>query len=85
MEARIIQIGNSRGIRIPKSMLEQAGMLEKVQLSADGNRIIIEAVNSGPRSDWKTKFAALANETSLSSDDSDWLDADLDTSSNDPW
>jgi antitoxin MazE len=85
MEARIIQIGNSRGIRIPKTMLEQAGMTDKVELSTDGNCITIMAVSAAPRSDWKTKFEAVGNKAALSSEDTDWLDADLDVIGVDAW
>jgi antitoxin MazE len=85
MEARIIQIGNSRGIRIPKTMLEQAGMTDKVELSTDGHSIMIVPANAAPRSDWKTKFGAPnANEVPLQ-EDSDWLNADLDVNDADAW
>ncbi len=85
MEARIIQIGNSRGIRIPKTMLEQAGMTDRVELSAEGNCIMITAGNALPRSDWNAKFAAAGGKTTLSEADSDWLEVDLDVSSADAW
>jgi antitoxin MazE len=85
MEARIIQIGNSRGIRIPKTMLEQAGMTDKVELSTDGNCITIMAANAVPRSDWKTRFEALSANQLPSQEDSDWLDSDLDVSGTDAW
>jgi antitoxin MazE len=85
MEARIIQIGNSRGIRIPKTMLEQAGMTDKVELFAEGSCITIKAADAGPRTGWKEKFEALGDGTALSSEDSDWLDASLDVSGADAW
>jgi antitoxin MazE len=85
MEARIIQIGNSRGIRIPKSMLEQAGMTDKVELSAEGNCITIKAAHAAPRSDWKEKFESSVSTTMPSEEDLDWLDADLDVASADAW
>jgi antitoxin MazE len=85
MEARIIQIGNSRGIRIPKTMLEQAGMTDKVELSAEGSCITIKAADAGPRSDWKTKFEALSANELSSQEDSDWLDASLDVSGAEAW
>lgn len=85
MEARIIQIGNSRGIRIPKTMLEQAGMTDKVELSAEGNCITITAGASLPRSDWKAKFEASVRKAALSEEDSDWLESDLEASGADAW
>jgi antitoxin MazE len=85
MEARIIQIGNSRGVRIPKTMLEQAGMTDRVELSAKGGCITITAASTVPRSDWKAKFESLGGKAVLSEEDSEWLDADLDVSVADAW
>jgi antitoxin MazE len=51
MKARIIQIGNSRGIRIPKVLLEESGLPEDVELRMEDGRIVIEAA-SEPRVDW---------------------------------
>ena len=33
--ARIVRIGNSRGIRVPKSLLDEAQLSEEVELHAD--------------------------------------------------
>jgi len=44
MKARIVRVGNSRGIRIPKPLLDQAGLGEDVELHAEPGRIVIEAV-----------------------------------------
>jgi antitoxin MazE len=85
MEARIIQIGNSRGIRIPKAMLEQAGMTDKVELSAEGNCITIKAANAAPRSGWKDMFERLGDKVALSPEDLDWIEADLNVSGADSW
>jgi antitoxin MazE len=85
MEARIIQIGNSRGVRIPKAMLEQAGMTDRVELSAEGGCITITAASAAPRLDWKAKFESLGGNAALSDEDTEWLDADLDVSGTDAW
>lgn len=34
MKARIVQIGNSRGIRLPKLLLEEAQLSDEVELQA---------------------------------------------------
>ena len=44
MKTKIIRIGNSRGVRIPKPLLEQAGLEDEVQLSMVESGIIIERV-----------------------------------------
>ena len=43
MKTRIVRIGNSQGIRIPKPLLEQAGLAEEVELHAEEGRIVIAA------------------------------------------
>ena len=51
MKARIVRIGNSKGVRIPKPLLEQAGLEEDVELHAEDGRIII-AAGRPPRTGW---------------------------------
>lgn len=51
MKARIVRIGNSKGVRIPKPLLERAGLPEDVELHAEEGKIIIVAGRS-PRSGW---------------------------------
>jgi antitoxin MazE len=43
MRSRIVRIGNSRGVRLPKLLIEQAGLLEEVELRAEAGQIIIAA------------------------------------------
>lgn len=59
MRARIIKIGNSQGIRIPKPLLEQIGIGEDVELAIEDNRIIILPV-SNPRENWDEAFKQMA-------------------------
>ncbi len=58
MKARIVSIGNSRGIRIPKPLLEQAGLGEDVELHAEDGRIVIAAVRR-TREGWADAAAQL--------------------------
>jgi antitoxin MazE len=44
MKTRLISIGNSRGVRIPKSFLDQAGLEHDVELRVVGGGIMIRAV-----------------------------------------
>jgi antitoxin MazE len=59
MKARIIQIGNSRGIRIPKSLLEQSHLTGDVRLEARENEIVIRPAHL-PRQGWAEIFRAMA-------------------------
>ncbi len=59
MKTRIVKIGNSQGIRIPKLLLEQSNLLEEVELEVEDNRIIIRATKL-PRQDWAPAFRSMA-------------------------
>jgi antitoxin MazE len=51
MNARLIRIGNSRGIRLPKPVIEEAGLKEHVQLQVRGGAIVISSQLT-PRTGW---------------------------------
>lgn len=51
VKGRIVAIGNSRGVRIPKPLLEQAGLGDEVELHAEEGRIVIAAA-ARPRAGW---------------------------------
>ncbi|MGB7921723.1 MAG: AbrB/MazE/SpoVT family DNA-binding domain-containing protein [Pyrinomonadaceae bacterium] len=59
MRTRIVKIGNSQGIRIPKLLLERSNLAEEVELEAEDNRIIIRSTKQ-PRQDWESMFRAMA-------------------------
>jgi antitoxin MazE len=59
MRARIVKIGNSQGVRIPKPILEQTGIMEDVELEVEKNQIIIRPI-SKPRAGWDTAFKTMA-------------------------
>jgi antitoxin MazE len=59
--ARIIKIGNSQGIRIPKPLLRQAGLAEEVELEVQQDRIVIHPVRR-PRQGWEEQFSAMAEQ-----------------------
>lgn len=50
-KTRIVRIGNSRGIRIPKTLLEEAELPEEVELRAEPGRLVVEGVR-GARAGW---------------------------------
>jgi antitoxin MazE len=54
-----VRIGNSRGIRIPKPILESAGMSGEVELEVEEGRLIVWSVGR-PRQGWEAGFAAMA-------------------------
>lgn len=58
VKARIVAVGNSQGVRIPKPLLEQAGLNGEVELHAEHGRIVIAAVRSA-RAGWAEAAAEL--------------------------
>ncbi|MBI5185266.1 MAG: AbrB/MazE/SpoVT family DNA-binding domain-containing protein [Nitrospinae bacterium] len=60
MKANIVSIGNSRGIRIPKSILEHCQIEKEVDLEVEGNKIIIFPSKEQPRKDWDKAFCEMA-------------------------
>ena len=59
MLTKIVPIGNSRGIRIPKAMLEHCGFGEEVELLAKKGALILRPVNT-PRASWAAAFQGMA-------------------------
>lgn len=58
VKARIVAIGNSQGVRIPKPLLAQAGLQDEVELHAEGGRIVIAAARHA-RAGWADAAAQL--------------------------
>lgn len=48
-KTRIVRIGNSRGIRIPKTLLEAAELPDEVELHAEPGRLLVEGVHHARR------------------------------------
>ena len=62
MEARVIKIGNSQGIRIPKIVLEQVRIQEddNIQMNVAGDQIIISRKRK-LREGWEDAFRLMAS------------------------
>ncbi len=56
---RLVAIGNSRGVRIPKALIEQCGFGDTVELSVSGDRLLLSPVRA-PRQGWDGAFAEMA-------------------------
>ena len=42
MKVNLVPIGNSKGIRIPKSVLEQCSFNKEAELVVEGNKIVLK-------------------------------------------
>ncbi len=58
MLTKIVPIGNSRGIRIPKAMLEHCGFGEEVELQAKNGTLILRPINTA-RAGWAGAFSGM--------------------------
>jgi antitoxin MazE len=59
VKTSLIAIGNSRGVRIPKPLIEQCGLADEVEMVVRDNAILIHAPRQ-PRSGWAKAFAQMA-------------------------
>lgn len=59
LKARIVKIGNSRGVRIPKTWLEQLNFEEEVELAVEADQIVIRPAHH-PRAGWEQQFRTMA-------------------------
>lgn len=59
MKTRIVRIGNSRGVRIPKLLLDQVGLTDDVEISAENDALVIRPARV-PRAGWDEAFRAMA-------------------------
>jgi antitoxin MazE len=51
MKTRLVRVGNSRGVRLPKPLIEEARLTDEVELRARDGAIVIARVASA-RSGW---------------------------------
>ncbi len=59
MKTKIVRIGNSRGVRIPKALLEQCGLHGTVELEVEGETLVLRPV-AQPRAGWDEAFRLMA-------------------------
>jgi antitoxin MazE len=61
IRTRIIRIGNSQGIRIPKVLLEQSGINTEVEIEVHGDHLTIRTAPQ-LRMGWDLAFTDMAKE-----------------------
>ena len=60
MKAKLVRIGNSRGIRLPKPMIEEAGLDDEVDIRVLDRSIIIASAEA-PRTGWELAAKTLSD------------------------
>jgi len=80
MVLKLVPIGNSIGIRIPKAVRQQTGIKDKVTLRVEGEEIILAPKRKDPRAGWEDAFkkASAKHGNNLTKEDREWLDAPID-------
>lgn len=74
METNLIPIGNSQGIRLPKAIIEQAGLTGPLELEVADGAIVIRPKKKLPREGWEEEAEELHR---LGDDNVDEWDATL--------
>jgi len=59
MKTRLVRIGNSRGLRLAKPLIEQLGFEDEVDMHAEGGALVIRA-SRAIRAGWADAAAQLA-------------------------
>jgi antitoxin MazE len=70
MKTRLIRIGNSYGIRLPRSLADRFGAGVGIEIFMAGDTIVLRPA-ARPRAGWAKQFAAMA-----ACDDDALMDAD---------
>ena len=75
MQVSLIDIGTSKGIRLPASILKMFDSLSGFELHVEGKKIILDTIES-PRDGWAEKFKKGSNELLIDDtlDAKDWDD-----------
>ena len=60
MKVKIVKIGNSKGIRIPKVLLRQTGIDDEVNLEVEDDQIILRPSKKSVRKGWNSSFRKMA-------------------------
>ncbi len=55
MKTKIIRIGNSQGVRIPKPLIEESGITEEIEMILRDNEIVLRSAET-IRKDWDASF-----------------------------
>ena len=81
MTASIVQIGNSRGIRLPKDILRELNIRDEVEMTVRNGSLIIKNIEKKPREGWDEAFSQMSmikedtllmNDT-IGNDDFEWV------------
>lgn len=61
MKTKLVRIGNSQGVRIPKPVIEEIGLSEEIEMILKDNQIILRSADQ-TRKGWDSAFERMAEE-----------------------
>ena len=75
---KLIKIGNSQGVRIPKAMINHYGFGERLELTEVPEGILIRTIDQGKLS-WQDTYQSMKTEAELEKKEwDDWESFDMD-------
>ena len=77
MQVNVVKIGNSKGIRIPKKVLDQCHVDGALDLSVENSVITLKPMHRKPREGWAEAIEATNKKYGVEPLDEEWLEADL--------
>lgn len=80
MKTKIIPIGNSQGIRIPKTLLEQCGFSSSVEMEVVDGRLVLTPIDN-VREGWAESF----QEMTANKDDELVIDDGIPSEEDEDW
>lgn len=73
MKSKIIKIGNSKGVRIPKALLNEAGLTDAVEITLTKKGLLIMPARDQETEDWlKLGLWSFYNDTNDPEEDKAW-------------
>ena len=81
MTASVVQIGNSRGIRLPKNILRELNISDKVEMTVHNGSLVIKNSEKKPREGWDEAFSQMSEngedklllDDAIGNDDFEWV------------
>ena len=61
MKTKIIRIGNSQGVRIPKPLIEESGITDEIEMILRDNEIVLRSAET-TRKNWDEAFGKMADQ-----------------------
>jgi antitoxin MazE len=61
MLVSVIPIGNSKGIRLPKAILEQLNIQDQLDLEVEDKQLVLKPVSRKPREGWEAALKEMSS------------------------